>query len=105
MTIYFLYTFSMNNSLLSVSPFLGLLWLVILLITCFVFVHVVRLARLGRRYQKQQYEAKKPQQNTPTPTETKNPSEKKNEEPIYYIVERKRRVKSSFTEPKQNRFK
>jgi hypothetical protein len=92
----------MITRILSVSPWIGCLWLGVLLTVCFAAVHVARLACLGRRYQKQQ--------NAHTTTSNEPPKEKtppvqKQEEPIYYIVERKKRVKSTFTEPKQIRFK
>lgn len=93
----------MSEYLLSVSPFIGFLSLSVLLALCFILVHVARLARLGRRYQKQQHQTSTPQE-TPQ-AEKQSSTEKKSEEPVYYIVERKRRVKSSFTEPKQIRFK
>jgi hypothetical protein len=54
------------------------------------------------RYQKLQNAQPAPPKEPP---KEKTPPEHKQEEPIYYIVERKKRVKSTFTEPKQIRFK
>ena len=102
MTMQTKYTVLMTTSILSVSPFIGFLWLGALFIVCFIVIHVARLARLGRRYQKLQNAQPAPPKEPP---KEKTPPEHKQEEPIYYIVERKKRVKSTFTEPKQIRFK
>ena len=47
---------------------------------------------------------KKPQNPEPKKEEKKAPAETP-QEPIYYIVERKRRTKSSYGEPKRINFK
>jgi hypothetical protein len=90
------------NSLLSVSA-LGFLWLSLLFLLCFSLVHLVRLAKFGRVYQKQQQTKKT--EPPPKPPETKTPPKPQSGEPIYYIVERKRRAKTSFSEPKPIQFK
>jgi hypothetical protein len=85
--------------LLSVHAF-GFLWLVVLFAVCFLAVHTFRLARLGRKYQKQRNHTPPPN----TAQEKKTPPQSEGE-PIYYIVERKRRAKSSYSEPKRIHFK
>ncbi|MBQ8322699.1 MAG: hypothetical protein IJX91_01900 [Clostridia bacterium] len=94
------------NALLISSAF-GILWLSLIFALCFFFVHLVRLAKFGQTWRKEQTaksenaEKKDP---PPAPPEKKAPP-KETGEPIYYIVERKRRTKSSFGEPKQIKFK
>lgn len=79
----------------------GLVWLGVLFGVSFCLVLIAKLVYFGRVYQKQQS-----QPSTPQKTEEKqNSPAQKTEEPVYYIVERKKRVKSSFSEPKQIRFK
>ena len=83
--------------------YLGAIWLVILFLLCFFAVHFIQLARLGQRWRKEQEKNSQPK---PAPQQEEKQAPPKNaEEPIYYIVERKRRTKSSFSEPKQIRFK
>ena len=92
--------FALNNLLIS-SAVLGAVWLVVLFVTSFFAVHVIKLARLGLNAQP------KPKEEKPAP----KPPERKNEpastpEPVYYIVERKRkRAKSSYSTPKEIKFK
>lgn len=92
-------TYTYQNLLLA-SPALGILWVTLLFGLCFLGVHILKLARIGWGAPK-----------TPPKTEKKEEKveEKKapaTQEPIYYIVERKtRRAKSSYTEPKEIRFK
>ena len=105
------YTFRMNafTSLLSAHTWLGILWLFLLFGACFLLVHIARLVKFGWKYHKGNdapasstepaKPAKPPEKEKPTPTG--NPPQ----EPIYYIVEKKRRAKTSFGEPKQIRFK
>lgn len=90
-----------HNLLLSLTV-QGLLWTLLLLVLCFAGVYVAGLARLGWEYKK---EASKP---TPEPTkEEKKAPAAKPQEPIYYIVEKKkRRPKStSYGEPQPIEFK
>jgi hypothetical protein len=90
----------------------GVLALLGLLAFCFAIVHFFILASLGRKFQKQSNAQRKCAQ-APTPTqpqsEIKNENKEKQNssqtpEPIYYIVERKRRTKASFSEPKRIKF-
>ncbi|MBQ8291470.1 MAG: hypothetical protein IJX88_03040 [Clostridia bacterium] len=90
----------MKHLILTTSPFLGIPYLCILFIFCFLGVHILHLARLGLKYQANPKEKKeeKPKE------EQKAPAEQP-QEPIYYIVERKKKTRSSYSEPKQIRFK
>lgn len=100
-------------STLLISPALGIFWLVFLFGACFLFVHTARLAKIGREYQKQtlkrsakqEEEQKQEQAEKSENTEKQKPSPQAEREPIYYIVEKKRRAKTSFSEPKEIRFK
>ncbi|MBQ8684835.1 MAG: hypothetical protein IJ514_01530 [Clostridia bacterium] len=83
------------------NPVVGVIALIVLFILCFFFVHIARLVKFGWSYQKT---AAPPKEKEEKPKE-KAPAEQKPQEPIYYIVERKRRTQSSFSEPKQIRFK
>ncbi len=98
-----MYTFPMNTLLISAT--VGIVWLLLLFALCFIVVHVLRLARLGRLYQKNEKEAAnklpKPQQPPPAPPAPSHTEP----EPVYYIVEKKKRVKSNLGEPKRIQFK
>lgn len=77
---------------LNAIQWLGCLYAGLILFGCFVFVHVLKLARIG-------YRAKKS-----LPPERPKP-EPKTEEPVYYIVEKKKkRAKASYSEPKRISF-
>ena len=120
MTLTFPYNERMKNlsfldNLLIHSPLIGFLGLILLFTLCFFAIHIAKLARIGNRHIKG--ERQKPQeksgenvssspQKTPTqPTSSPPPNTPSQAEPVYYIVERKRRTKSSFSEPKQIKFK
>ena len=95
----------MNNLLF--SPMLGIFWIAFLFAFCFLFVHTARLAKIGRHYQKQAL-AKKSEEQKQEPeekTDKEKPSPQTEREPVYYIVEKKRRAKTSFSQPKEIRFK
>ena len=71
----------------------GALWTIVLFLLCIVIVHAVRLALLGYRTLGKKL--------PPSP-----PPKQPEAEPVYYIVERKKkRVKSEFTDPKRFQFK
>ena len=70
---------------------MGVLYLFLTFLFCFILVHLVKLAYLGI------LSLKKP------PEPEKKPEKKP--EPVYYIVERKRARKSSYSEPKEIQFK
>ena len=88
------------NRLLLSLPAQGFLWIIFLFAFCFLCVHLLKLAKLGTDTLRK----------TPTPApekkeEKKTPAEQP-QEPVYYIVEKKtRRPKSSYSEPKQIKFK
>lgn len=70
--------------------FIGILYLFLTFLFCFILVHVVKLAILGVNSLKK-----------PPKTEEK-PAPKP--EPVYYIVEKKR-TKKSYSNPKEIEFK
>ena len=89
--------------LLFSTPFKGLLFLTLLFLVCLIGVHVVQLTKLGW-----EYKIKRATENESAEKqkEEKKPPTQDAGEPVYYIVERKtRRVKSSYGEPKQIRFR
>ena len=73
---------------------IGILYLAILFIACFVFVHMVKLAAIGLKSLRQKPE---------------KPQEEKKEaapQPVYYIVEKKRsRSKANYSAPREIKFK
>ena len=69
---------------------MGILYLVLTFLGCFILVHFIKLAYLGLLAQK------KP------PEEEKKPEPKP--EPIYYIVEKKR-AKKTYSNPREIKFK
>ena len=92
------------NGLLISLPMQGFLWILFLFAFSFFCVHLLKLARLGADTLRQ----------TPSSTPEEKEEEKEEEkapapqpqEPVYYIVEKKtRRPKSSYSEPKQIKFK
>ena len=104
MTVFLFYTVTMQfqilKNLLLAPAILGILWLVVLFGVCFLAVHIAKLVKCGWLYQKKE--------DPPKPTEEKKekaPEPKPSAEPVYYIVERKRKTRQSYGEPKQIRFK
>lgn len=102
---------STPNTLL-ITPVAGIFWLIFLFLFCFFGVHIAKLAKLGRKYQRQQdggTKTDKPDEKNVVQKEQnaqQKPSPPQSAgEPIYYIVERKRRSKSSFSPPKEIKFK
>ena len=88
------------NTLLSVYG-AGSIALIVLFLLCFALVHLARLVKFGWNAQKKPNT--KPAQIEP---KKETPPEKATvQEPVYYIVERKKRTKSNYSEPKQIRFK
>ena len=71
--------------------FLGILYLFLTFIFCFILVCLVKLAYIGIKKMKKQ------------PEEEKKPTPKT--EPVYYIVEKKRAKKANYSEPKEFQFK
>lgn len=75
--------------------FIGILYLFLTFAACFILVHLIRFAYIGIKSIRKK----------PDP-----PAEKKTEpapktQPVYYIVEKKRAKKSSYSEPKEIEFK
>lgn len=80
---------------------IGFFWAIILFFLCFLAIHSIKLIRLGLKALNEP--KNEPIQQEKKPADRKSGAEK---EPIYYIVERKkRRAKTSYTEPKEFRFK
>ena len=110
MTEHKLYNESMKNCLLSASGN-GAFWLIFLLIFCFFSVHTIRLAKIGWKYRKTSEEKTKstppePIRKEQTPAPPQPERREAPPEPVYYIVERKRRkVKDSYSAPKEIKFK
>lgn len=111
MTEFKLYTVLMNtlssNNLLLSMPVLGIFSLLLLFALCFSAVHFARLARLGWKYTKtvEESQANEKKEEPPKPEPKKTAPANPSQEPIYYIVERKRqRKKPSYGEPRQIRF-
>lgn len=76
--------------------FIGVLYLFLTFAVCFILVHTIKLAYIGLKSTK-----KKPE---PPPQPKEKPVEPK-AEPVYYIVEKKRTRKSTYSEPKEIKFK
>lgn len=102
-----LYTIRMKIYLLSATVSLGFLWLILLFIACFCGVHGIRLAKYGWTYQKSlKSKSSNKAKNAPTGGEPKKePSPLPPQEPIYYIVEKKRTRQKKYGEPKEIQFK
>ncbi len=68
---------------------MGILYLVLTFLFCFILVHLIKLAYMGLQSTKKPPEKQKP---TPKP------------EPVYYIVEKKR-TKRTYSDPKEIQFR
>ncbi len=77
--------------------FIGILYLFLTFVVCFILVHIIKLAYIGLLSVK-----KKPEKPAPAPKPEK-PQPKP--EPVYYIVEKKRAKKATYSEPKEIKFK
>lgn len=75
---------------------IGLLYLILIFLACFIIVHTVKLAVIGVKSLR-----KKPE----TPKEKPEKKPEKKPEPVYYIVEKKRAKRSSYSTPKEIKFK
>lgn len=75
---------------------IGILYLFLTFVVCFILVHLVKLAYLGLKSVRKKSE---PPKEKPAP----EPKQKK-PEPVYYIVEKKR-AKKSYSAPKEIQFK
>ena len=87
----------MNTLLISFGA--GAFALVLIFSLCFLAVHIVKLIKLGWQTQYPAEQANEPKkEDEPKPKESEP-------QPVYYIVERKRRAKTTFSEPKRIDFK
>lgn len=75
---------------------IGLLYLFLTFIVCFILVHLIKLAYIGLLSTR-----KKPEPPPAPPKEKPQPKP----EPVYYIVEKKKMKKSTYSEPKEIQFK
>ena len=99
-------TLSLHNLLISLG-FQGFLWTLLLIVLCFGGVYVAGLARLGWEHKSERAKAPEEAPKTPEkPKEEKKAPAEKAPEPVYYIVEKKkRRPKTDYGEPKPFQFK
>ena len=74
---------------------IGLLYLFLTFVVCFMLVHIIKLAYIGFLSLR-----KKPE---PPPAPKEKPQPKP--EPVYYIVEKKKARKSTYSEPREIKFK
>lgn len=74
---------------------IGILYLFLTFVVCFILVHLIKLAYIGLLSTRKKPEPPK-EKDTPSPPKP---------EPVYYIVEKKRSRKSSYSEPKEIKFK
>lgn len=72
--------------------FIGILYLFLTFLICFILVHLIKLAYIGLKSVKKKPEA---------PPE---PKPQKKVEPVYYIVEKKR-AKKPYSNPREIQFK
>lgn len=93
------------DNLLATHTALGIVCAVLLFVLCFSLVHLARLVKFGWKYQAQNQEKSKPAQAEKTPTQEQPKPKQETPAPVYYIVERKRKTKPGYTEPKEIRFK
>ena len=75
---------------------IGFLYLFLTFVACFILVHIIKLAYIGLKSVR-----KKPEPPPAPPKEKPQPKP----EPVYYIVEKKRSRKSTYSEPKEIQFK
>ena len=105
MPIFFCYIVTLYTiySFLSISlPWMGLLWLIIAFALIFLGVHGAKIFLLGLTIFKRNKNAPSP---SPETKEKTPPKSTDGAEPVYYIVEKKKRTKSSYSLPKEIKFK
>ena len=78
--------------------YIGVLYLFLTFIVCFILVHVIKLAYIGLLSLK-----KKPEPPKEKEKEKEKPAPKP--QPVYYIVEKKRTKKTVYSNPKEIEFK
>ena len=77
---------------------IGVLYLFLTFVVCFILVHLIKLAYIGFLSLKKKPEPPKAE---PKP----KPAVKPAPEPVYYIVEKKRSRKSTYSTPREIEFK
>lgn len=77
--------------------FIGILYLFLTFVVCFILVHLIKLSYIGLKSLKKKPEPQKTEKSTPKP--------EPKPEPVYYIVEKKRSRKSTYSNPKEIEFK
>ena len=102
MRVNFLYTFpimiTLSTSALLSSGGIGFLLTILLFLLCFSGVHLLLWAKFGieNNHPKKEIPQEKTQEKAPA----------KEQEPIYYVIERKRKKpKTTYSEPRQITFK
>ena len=93
------------NDLLT-NPLLGGFFLILLFACCFLLVHIFLLVKIGWEHQTGERKKNPTLENEKQPEKPTEKPEKKPPQPVYYIVERKKKKpKNYYTEPKEFRFK
>lgn len=70
------------------------MYIVLIFLVCFTLVHFIKLAAIGLKSLRRKPEPKPPEKKV-----------EKKVEPVYYIVEKKRAKRSSYSAPKEIMFK
>ena len=78
---------------------IGILYLFLIFTVCFIFIHLLKLAFLGFK------SARKKPEPPPKPKAEPKPKPKPEPEQVYFIVEKKKTKKTTYSEPKEIKFK
>lgn len=82
----------------------GCVWLILLFFFTFTLVHLTKLVRLG--WERTLVKPQPPAEQKPQKPKTEEKAPAKTQEPIYYVIERKRKKpKTAYGEPRQITFK
>ena len=91
-------------NLLTTAGIKGCIWFFLLFILTFGLVHIAKLIRLGWEHTQITPQTSKNETKEQNKPQEKAPA--KPQEPIYYVIERKRKKpKATYTDPKQISFK
>lgn len=77
---------------------IGILYLILIFAACFTAVHVIKLAYIG-------FMSIRKKKNQPKSEPKPKPKPEKKPGPVYYIVEKKRARRATYSEPKEIQFK
>lgn len=77
---------------------IGILYLILIFAACFTAVHVIKLAYIG-------FLSLRKKKSEPKTEPKPKPKPEKKQGPIYYIVEKKRARRATYSEPKEIQFK